>query len=292
MPDQDVLLSSTRAAGAGVARAVMLDVADLSKTFNPASANEVKALQHVSLAIDEGSFVIVIGTNGSGKSSFLNAVAGTFRGDTGRIHLNGVDITHWPEHRRATFIGRVFQNPFSGTAASMSIAENVVLAAKRGRPRGLGWAMKQRVRQELGDRVRELNMGLENRLDNAIGSLSGGQRQALTLLMASWLKPKLLLLDEHTAALDPRSADQVILLSQQIVSRDRLTTLMVTHSMAQAVNVGDRLVMMHRGRVLHDFRGAEKRRLRIEDLLARFEAVRRAEQLDESAAEMLRRQYV
>jgi putative ABC transport system ATP-binding protein len=271
---------------------VMLAVDGLSKTFNPGSANEVSALEHVSLAIDEGSFVIVVGTNGSGKSSLLNAVAGTFGLDTGRIRLAGVDVTDWPEHRRAAFIGRVFQNPFSGTAAAMSIAENVVLAARRGRSRGLGWAMNKRIREELSDRVRQLNMGLENRLDTAIGSLSGGQRQALTLLMASWMKPKLLLLDEHTAALDPKSADQVILLSQQIVSRDRLTTLMVTHSMAQAVHVGDRVVMMHRGRVIHDFRGAEKRRLHVEDLLARFEAVRRAEQLDESAAEMLRRQYI
>jgi putative ABC transport system ATP-binding protein len=174
----------------------------------------------------------------------------------------------------------------------MSIAENVVLAAKRGRPRGLGWAMTKQIRAELRDRVRQLNMGLEDRLDNAMGSLSGGQRQALTLLMATWLEPKLLLLDEHTAALDPKSADQVLVLSRDIVSRHRLTTMMVTHSMAQAVNHGDRVVMMHRGRVIHDFRGAEKRRLRVEDLLARFEAVRRADRLDESAAEMLRRQYV
>jgi putative ABC transport system ATP-binding protein len=288
----DVLPLPTVVARPGHSNGAMLDVDGLSKTFNPASPNEVNALEHVSLAIDEGSFVIVVGTNGSGKSSLLNAVAGTFQADTGRIHLAGVDVTHWPEHRRAAFIGRVFQNPFSGTAAAMSIAENVVLASRRGRSRGLGWAMKKCIREELYDRVRQLNMGLENRLDNAIGTLSGGQRQALTLLMASWMKPKLLLLDEHTAALDPKSAEQVIVLSQQIVSRDKLTTLMVTHSMAQAVNVGDRLVMMHRGRVIHDFRGAEKRRLRIEDLLARFEAVRRAEQLDESAAEMLRRQYI
>jgi putative tryptophan/tyrosine transport system ATP-binding protein len=289
----DVTSSVPRSSpGQGMPTSVMLDVADLSKTFNPGTANQVKALQQVSLAIDEGSFVVVVGTNGSGKSSLLNAIAGTFQGDTGRIHLAGIDMTSWPEHRRAAFIGRVFQNPFSGTAAAMSIAENVVLAARRGQSRGLGWAMKKQIRQELGDRVRQLNMGLENRLDNAIGGLSGGQRQALTLLMASWVRPKLLLLDEHTAALDPKSADQVILLSQQLVSRDTLTTLMVTHSMAHAVHVGDRLVMMHGGRVLHDFRGAEKRRLRVEDLLARFEAVRRAEQLDESAAEMLRRQYV
>jgi putative tryptophan/tyrosine transport system ATP-binding protein len=270
----------------------MLEIERLSKTFNPASPNEVRALQGVNLTVAEGSFVVVVGTNGSGKSSLLNAIAGTFRPDDGRIRLNGVDLTRWPEHRRAALIGRVFQNPFSGTAASMSIAENVVLAARRGQSRGLAWAIRRSMREELRTRVRQLNMGLEDRLDNAIGSLSGGQRQALTLLMATWRQPKLLLLDEHTAALDPKSADQVIVLSEQIVSRSQLTTLMVTHSMQQAVHVGDRVVMMHRGHVLHDFRGAEKRRLRVEDLLARFEAVRRADRLDESAAEMLRRQYV
>jgi putative ABC transport system ATP-binding protein len=270
----------------------MLEVDGLCKTFNSATANEVRALQGVSLTIAEGSFVVVVGTNGSGKSTLLNAIAGTFDPDLGRIRLNGLNVTRWPEHRRAALIGRVFQNPFSGTAASMSIAENVVLAARRGQSRGLAWAIRKSMREELRSRVRQLNMGLEDRLDNAIGSLSGGQRQALTLLMATWLEPKLLLLDEHTAALDPKSADQVIGLSEQIVSRSHLTTLMVTHSMPQAVHVGDRVVMMHRGQVLYDFRGAEKRRLRVEDLLARFEAVRRAERLDESAAQMLRRQYV
>jgi putative ABC transport system ATP-binding protein len=252
----------------------------------------VRALQGVDLVVDEGSFVIVIGTNGSGKSTLLNAVAGGFFLDSGSIHLAGSDMTAWPEHRRASLIGRVFQNPFSGTAPSMSIAENLALAARRGQSRGLSWALTSAVRSEFGDRVRRLNMRLEDRLDNPIGSLSGGQRQALTLLMASWIKPQLLLLDEHTAALDPRSADQVIQLSEEIVARDRLTTLMVTHSMQQASNLGDRLVMMHRGNLLHDFRGAEKQRLRAGDLLARFEDVRRAEQLDESAAAMLRRLYV
>ena len=269
----------------------MLDIRQVSKTFNAATANELRALQGVELTIDPGSFVIVVGTNGSGKSTLLNAIAGTFRVDAGTIRVDGVDITAWPEHRRAGLIGRVFQNPFSGTAPSMTIAENLVLATRRGQPRGLAWALPARARDELRDRVRWLNMGLEDRLDNPIGSLSGGQRQALTLLMASWVKPKLLLLDEHTAALDPKSADQVIRLSQEIVLRDRLTTLTVTHSMAQATNLGDRLVMMHRGRVIHDFRGAEKQRLRPEDLLGRFEEVRRAEQLDETAAEMLRRMY-
>ncbi|HQX81421.1 MAG TPA: ATP-binding cassette domain-containing protein [Vicinamibacterales bacterium] len=270
----------------------MLDVRRIVKTFNPGTPNEVRALQGVDLTIEEGSFVIVIGGNGSGKSTFLNAVAGTFIVDSGTLSIDGTDVTSWPEHRRASMIGRVFQNPFSGTAPSMTIAENLALAARRGKSRGLSWALTPKMRDEFRDRVRRLNMRLEDRLDNAIGSLSGGQRQALTLLMATWLKPRLLLLDEHTAALDPKSADQVIALSEEIVARDGLTTLMVTHSMQQAAHLGDRLVMMHRGAVLHDFRGAEKRRLRADELLARFEDIRRADQLDESAADMLRRLYV
>ena len=239
-----------------------------------------------------GSFLIIIGTNGSGKSTLLNAVAGSFIVDGGTITLAGHTISKWPEHRRAKLIGRVFQNPFSGTAPTMTIAENLALAARRGKPRGLGWAVHRRGMNELRDRVRSLNMGLEDRLDNAIGSLSGGQRQALTLLMASWLKPELLLLDEHTAALDPKSADQVIRLTHDIIQRDKLTTLMVTHSMQQAVNLGDRIVMMHKGRILHDLQGSERARVRPEDLLARFEDVRRREQMDASVAEMLNRDYV
>jgi len=270
----------------------MLTIQGARKTFNAGTPNEVRALQGVDLAVDEGSFVIVIGTNGSGKSTLLNAVAGAFLLDSGTITLDGSDITSWPEHRRAKLIGRVFQNPFSGTAPSMSIAENLALAARRGRPRGLGWALPKRLSDELRDRVRALNMGLENRLQNAIGSLSGGQRQALTLLMATWLKPELLLLDEHTAALDPKSADQVIRLSHEIIQRHKLTTLMVTHSMQQAVHLGDRIIMMHRGEVLHDLRGTERARVRPEDLLSRFEEVRRREQLDSATAEMLRLNYV
>ena len=230
--------------------------------------------------------------NGSGKSTLLNAVAGTFYVDEGSIQLAGRTVTRWPEHRRAQLIGRVFQNPFSGTAPTMSIAENFALAARRGQARGLGWALSPNLMAPLRERISSLRMGLENRLDNAIGSLSGGQRQALTLLMATWLKPELLLLDEHTAALDPKSADQVITLSDEVIKRDRLTTLMVTHSMQQAVSLGDRIIMMHRGRVLHDLRGAEKKRLRPEDLLDRFDEVGRREQLDESAAEMLNELYV
>ncbi len=270
----------------------MLDIRDISKTFNPGTPNEVRALQQVSLHIEPGSFVIVIGTNGSGKSTLLNAVAGSFIVDAGRIILAGRDVTHWPEHRRATLIGRVFQNPFTGTAPDMSIAENIALAARRGRWRGLGWALHAGVQRAMRERVRRLGLGLEERLDNAIGTLSGGQRQALTLVMATWLKPELLLLDEHTAALDPKSADQVVRLSEEVIAGDQLTTLMVTHSMQQAASLGDRLLMMHRGRIIHDFRGPEKRRLRADDLLARFEEVRRGEQLDESAAGLLRRTYV
>jgi len=270
----------------------MLTVNAIRKTFNPGTPNEVRALQGVTLTIPTASFVVVIGTNGSGKSTLLNALAGTFLVDEGSIVVDGTDVTRWPEHRRASLIGRVFQNPFSGTAPSMSIAENLVLAARRGRPRGLGWALKRSMRNEFRDRVRRLNMRLEERLDNPIGSLSGGQRQALTLLMTSWLKPKLLLLDEHTAALDPKGAAQVLLLTADVVARERLTTLMVTHSMHQAASLGDRLIMMDRGRVVYDVCGSEKRRLRVEDLLARFEEIRRSERLDESAAELLRRAYV
>jgi putative tryptophan/tyrosine transport system ATP-binding protein len=270
----------------------MLELRDIRKTFRAGTPNEVRSLQGIDLKIEPGSFVIVAGSNGSGKSTLLNAVAGAFRVDHGSIHLGTRDITNWPEHRRAKHIGRVFQNPFSGTAPNLSIAENLSLAARRGQRRGFGWALGHRLRDRMASEVSRLNMGLEHRLNNAIGSLSGGQRQALTLLMATWLKPELLLLDEHTAALDPKSADQVIALTEQIVARDRLTTLMVTHSMHQASTIGDRLIMMHRGSIIHDFRGAEKRRLRVEDLMARFDDIRRGEQLDETAAEVIRAAYV
>jgi putative ABC transport system ATP-binding protein len=270
----------------------MLTISGIRKTFNPGTVNEVRALQGVDLQIEAGSFVIVLGMNGSGKSTLLNAVAGSFFVDEGTIRIGESDVTKWPEHRRASLIGRVFQNPFSGTAPNMSIAENFALASRRGQSRGFGWALAPELMEPLRQRIASLKMGLEDRMDNAIGSLSGGQRQALTLLMATWRKPELLLLDEHTAALDPKSASQVIELSDEVIQRDRLTTLMVTHSMQQAVSLGDRIVMMHRGRVLHDLRGAEKQRLRPEDLLDRFDEVRRREQLDESAAAMLRELYV
>lgn len=270
----------------------MLEVQTVSKTFNPGTPNEVRSLRGVNLELAAGSWVIIIGTNGSGKSTLLNAVAGTFLVDEGNIRLAGREVTRWPEHARAELIGRVFQNPFSGTSPSLTIRENLSLAARRGHSRGLGWGLKTSLVARMRDEVGRLNMGLEDRLENAIGSLSGGQRQALTLLMATWLRPELLLLDEHTAALDPKSADLVIALTEQVIARDKLTTLMVTHSMHQAASLGDRLIMMHRGQIIHDFQGAEKRRLRPDDLLSRFEEVRRAEQLDESAAQMLAEKYI
>jgi putative ABC transport system ATP-binding protein len=263
----------------------LLEMRDVFKTFNPGTPDEVRALRGIDLTVEQGSFVVVIGTNGSGKSTALNAVAGAFRVDSGTIRLAGRDVSGWPEHRRARLIGRVFQDPLAGTSPSLSIAENLALASKRGLPRGLGPAVSRRMVAELSDRVRPLGMGLENRLFNPIGSLSGGQRQALTLLMATFRRPDLLLLDEHTAALDPRSAEQV-------VRQQDLTTLMVTHSMAHAVSLGDRLLMAHQGRIIYDVSGAAKHRLRPHDLLEKFEELRRSDQLDETAAALLREVYV
>ena len=270
----------------------MLDIENVHKTFHGGTAHEIRALQGLHVHLDEGSFTIVIGTNGSGKSTLLNAVAGTFLVDQGRLRIDGKDVTRWPECRRASLLGRVFQNPFSGTAPSLSIAENLALASRRGGRRGLGPIVSARLRGRMREVVGELKMGLEDRLDTPIGTLSGGQRQALTLLMATWQKPRLLLLDEHTAALDPKSAEQVVALSEQVIVRDNLTTLMVTHSMQQAARLGDRLIMMHHGKVLLDLGGAQKKRVRPEELLDRFEDVRRADLLDESAAEMLARCYI
>lgn len=270
----------------------MLEIAHIAKTFHGGTPNEVRPLQDVSLSIPEGSFTVVIGTNGCGKTSLLNAVAGTFLVDTGSIHLNRHNVTSWPEHRRAALIGRVFQNPFSGTAPTMTVAENFSLAAKRGLGRGLGRALQKSLLADLSERVRSLNMGLDNRLQQAIGSLSGGQRQALTLLMATWQKPALLLLDEHTAALDPKSADQVIRLTYKVVGELGLTALMVTHSMQQAVHLGDRLIMMHRGRIVYEVQGEDKQRVRPTELLDRFEDLRRQDLLDPTAAELLRSVYI
>ena len=234
----------------------------------------------------------MLGTNGSGKSTLLNAVAGNFFPDYGKIILDGMDITKMDEHKRAKYIGRVFQNPFLGTAPDMSIAENLSLASKRGQFRNLGWALPKTVLKEFQEKVKPLNMGLENRLDNSIGKLSGGQRQALTLLMACWIKPKVLLLDEHTAALDPKTAIKVIQLTEDIVNKEHLTTMMVTHSMQQAVNMGDRILMLHNGRIVYDFKEQEKQRLKSNDLLALFDEIRKKEKMDTTTADMINQLYV
>ncbi len=270
----------------------MLDVTNLQKTFYPGTPNEVRALQDISLQIEEGSFTAVIGTNGSGKSTLLNAVAGSFEPDRGSIRLFGQEITHWSEHRRASLIGRVFQNPFAGTAAGMSIAENIALAMRRGKRRSLRAALTSRVRDEIAERIKSLKMGLENRLDNPIGTLSGGQRQALTLLMATWLRPQLLLLDEHTAALDPKTAAKVAGLTRKIITEEKLTALMVTHSMQQAVDLPDRIIMMHRGRIVQDLKDEMKARARVPDLIQTFERVQKLDLFDHSVAEVLDRQFI
>ena len=269
----------------------MLSIRQLSKTFFPGTPNEVQALRGIDLDIPDGCFAAIIGTNGSGKSTLLNAVAGAFELDHGQISIDGQEIALWPEYRRASLIGRVFQNPFAGTAAEMTIAENIALAMCRGRRRGLGLALRRTARDEIAARVRTLNLGLEDRLDNPIGTLSGGQRQALTLLMATWLRPHLLLLDEHTAALDPKSAAQVAELTLEIIRREKLTALMVTHSMQQAVQLPEHIVMMHKGQIVRQYGGQEKARVRAPDLLAAFDQVRRREQLDPAVAAILSSQY-
>ncbi|AGY54054.1 Energy-coupling factor transporter ATP-binding protein EcfA 2 [Bacteroidales bacterium CF] len=270
----------------------MIEISNITKVFNPGTPNEVLALDNVSCTIETGSFVILLGTNGSGKSTLLNAVAGTFLPDSGSIKLNGTDITNMQEHQRAKYIGRVFQNPCSGTAPDMSIAENLALAVRRGAKRGLGAALNRGDMEEFRKRVKSLNMGLEERLANPIGKLSGGQRQALTLLMSTWLRPDLLLLDEHTAALDPKTAGKVIQLTESIVNKDKLTTMMVTHSMQQAVNLGDRILMLHNGKIVYDIKGADKRVIKASDLLAMFDDIRKREQIDPSASDMLQQNYI
>lgn len=269
-----------------------LEVRGLRHTFNAGTEQEVQALQGVDLAIAPGEFVIVLGTNGSGKSTLLSAIAGTFRVQRGDILLGGDRINDWAEHRRARRIGRVFQNPFHGTASDLTVAENLALAETREHRSSLRPALTAPRLAEIRDQIQQFDLGLENRLQTPMGALSGGQRQALTLLMATIVRPELLLLDEHTAALDPRSEEQVLRVTTQVIRRYRLTTLMVTHSLPQAVRVGDRIVMLHRGRVASEFTGVKKRLLRVQDLLDRFDQFRATELLDDSAAEMLRRAYV
>ena len=248
----------------------MLELQNIYKTFNPGTINEKRALNGVSLTLKEGDFVTVIGGNGAGKSTLLNAVAGVWPVDRGSILIDGVDVTRLPEHKRAKYIGRVFQDPMTGTAATMQIEENLALAKRRGHRRTLRPGITRAEREEYRELLKILDLGLEDRLTSKVGLLSGGQRQALTLLMASLVKPKLLLLDEHTAALDPKTAAKVLSATEQIVRRDRLTTLMITHNMRDAIAHGNRLIMMYEGRVALDISGEEKKRLTVEDLLAKF----------------------
>ncbi|MBQ6974705.1 MAG: ABC transporter ATP-binding protein [Oscillospiraceae bacterium] len=248
----------------------MLEIRDIRKTFHPGTVNEKIALDGVSLTLETGQFVTVIGGNGAGKSTMLNAVAGTLPIDSGSIVLDGVDITHMPEYRRAKYLGRVFQDPMMGTAGDMWIEENLALAAMRGKRRGFRWGVKKEDREFFRQQLATLELGLEDRLTVKTRLLSGGQRQALTLLMAALEKPKLLLLDEHTAALDPRTAAKVLEISDRIVAENHLTTLMVTHNMRDAIAHGDRLIMMDGGRIVLDISGEEKKKLTVQDLLQRF----------------------
>ena len=248
----------------------MLDMKNIRKTFNPGTVNEKTALNGVSLTLEDGDFVTVIGGNGAGKSTLLNAVAGVWPVDSGSISIGGTDVTRLPEHKRAKYIGRVFQDPMMGTAATMQIEENLALAARRGRKRTLRPGIGRDEREEYRELLKILDLGLEDRLTSKVGLLSGGQRQALTLLMAALRKPDLLLLDEHTAALDPKTAAKVLQATERIVQKDRLTTLMITHNMKDAIVHGNRLIMMYEGRVALDISGEDKKRLTVEDLLARF----------------------
>ena len=248
----------------------MLQIKEIFKTFNAGTINEKVALKGVNLHLQPGDFVTVIGGNGAGKSTLLNSVAGVFPVDEGQILIDGVDVTTLPEYKRAQFIGRVFQDPMMGTAATMQIEENLALAARRGKFRGLGAGITKAEREKYREELKILGLGLEDRMTAKVGLLSGGQRQALTLLMATLQKPKLLLLDEHTAALDPKTAAKVLEVTQRIVERDNLTTLMITHNMRDAIAYGNRLIMMYDGVVLLDVSGEEKKNLTVEQLLALF----------------------
>ena len=271
----------------------VLEVEGVSHSFRQRGQTEIAALRDITFSVGAGTFTMVLGSNGSGKSTLLSVIAGTFIPDSGTVRISGMNVTHWREHRRAARVARVFQNPFSGTAPLLSVAENLSLASRRtGEGGALGLALTRERRRAIRDRVAELGMGLEDRLDTPMSQLSGGQRQAVTLLMATLVRPTLLLLDEHTAALDPRSAEQVLRLTKEVVERESLTALMVTHSLQQAVRLGDRVLMMHQGRIARDVSGPRKRRLRSDDLLDIFEELHNAELLDESSAQMLERSYV
>ena len=249
----------------------MLEIKNIYKTFNPGTINEKLALDGLSLTLKEGDFVTVIGGNGAGKSTMLNAVAGTWLVDEGQNLIDGIDVTKLPEHKRAAYLSRVFQDPMKGTAANMQIQENLAMAYRRGLKRGLKWAITKEEHARYHEALKTLNLGLEDRMTAKVGLLSGGQRQALTLLMATLRKPELLLLDEHTAALDPKTSAKVLELTRQIVEENKLTTLMITHNMKDAIRMGNRLVMMHEGRIIYQASGEEKEHLQVSELLEKFE---------------------
>ena len=248
----------------------MLELIDVRKTFNPGTINAKKALGGVNLHLNPGDFVTIIGGNGAGKSTTLNAIAGVFKIDDGTIKIDGIDVAHLPEHKRSQYLGRVFQDPMTGTAADMEIQENMAIAARRGKRRGLGWGVTAKEKKEFYELLSILDLGLENRMSAKVGLLSGGQRQALTLLMATLRQPKLLLLDEHTAALDPKTAAKVLEITDKLISDNNLTAMMVTHNMKDAIAHGNRLIMMHEGRVIFDVCGEEKKQLTVEALIEKF----------------------
>ena len=260
----------------------MLDVQHIYKTFNPGTVNEKAALRGVDLHMEDGQFVTVIGGNGAGKSTLLNAVAGVWAVDQGTISIGGVDVTHLPEHKRAKYIGRVFQDPMMGTAATMQIDENLALAMRRGKYRTLRAGISKSERESYREMLKILDLGLEDRLTSKVALLSGGQRQALTLLMATLQKPRLLLLDEHTAALDPKTAAKVLDATERIVSKDHLTTLMITHNMKDAITHGDRLIMMYDGRIVIDVSGEEEKKLTVPQLLELFGKVSGSDEADDT----------
>lgn len=259
----------------------MPEIKEIWKTFNPGTVNEKQALRGVSLTLKDGDFCTVIGGNGAGKSTMLNVVAGTWMVDEGAITIGGTDVTRLPEYKRAPYIGRVFQDPMLGTAPTMQIVENLALAARRGQPRGLRWGITRAEKEKYQAMLHDLDLGLEDRLTSKVGLLSGGQRQALTLLMASLKRPKLLLLDEHTAALDPKTAAKVLELSDRIVAEGRLTTMMVTHNMKDAIAHGNRLIMMYDGKIVIDVQGEDKKKLTVPQLLELFSKVSGSDEADD-----------
>ena len=249
----------------------MLKLSHVKKTFNRGTVTEKRALTGVDLELADGDFVTIIGGNGAGKSTLLNMIAGVYPIDSGKIIIDGVNISRDPEYKRAKYIGRVFQDPMRGTAAGMEIQENLALALRRGKSRGLRWGIKGNEKDFYREALAQLDLGLQTRMSSKVGLLSGGQRQALTLLMATLQKPKLLLLDEHTAALDPKTARKVLEITEKIVTEQELTAMMVTHNMRDAIHIGNRLIMMHEGRIIYDVAGEEKKNLQVEDLLKKFE---------------------